>query len=212
MIEEKRLSQEIINEFYSLSTTTISDAMNEMNLSGGLLGIDALVSNTHICGQAFTIHYAPDDKKNCAIKHVFIDDVKAGEVVVIDNEGRMDCSVWGDIMSYYGSKHNIVGTILNGVCRDINLIRQLKYPVYAKGTYMATGLHKVCVDKINESVNISGILVQPGDIICGDSDGVVVVPFDKAVDILKIAKIIVKREHEIFAKIDAGLPLAKIIM
>lgn len=211
MIEEKRLPQEIINEFYSLSTTTISDAMNEMNLSGGLLEIDALVSNTHICGQAFTVHYAPDDKKTCAIKHTYIDDVKAGEVVVIDNEGRMDCSVWGDIMSYYGSKRNIAGTILNGVCRDIKLIRQLKYPVYAKGTYMATGLHKVCVDKINESVNISGILVQPGDIICGDSDGVVVVPFDKAVDILKIARLVVKREHEIFAKIDEGLPLAKII-
>ncbi|MBR3200040.1 MAG: RraA family protein, partial [Mogibacterium sp.] len=115
--------------------------------------------------------------------------------------------VWGDIMSTYAVKHGIAGTVIDGVCRDINVIRELKYPIFSKSTYMVTGKDRVYVDHINEPISISGVQVCPGDLICADNTGVVVVPFKRAEEVLKVAHEIEAVEQQIMAKIEAGMTL-----
>ena len=88
-----------------------------------------------------------------------------------------------------------------------NVIRELKYPIYTKGTYMVTGKDRVFVDKINEPVSISGVQVNPGDLIVGDNTGVLVVPRTKAEEVLKIALEIEQTEQKIVEKIKSGMPL-----
>lgn len=206
MKAELTLPKEIVEEFKKLDVPSISDAMDKLRIYGGLLNIKAVVADTYVCGQAFTVHYVPCGEVKGTVGD-FIDDILPGEVAVIDNNGRLDCTVWGDIMSIYATKKGIAGTVIDGVCRDINVIRKLRYPIYTKGTYMVTGKDRVYVDRINEPVSISGVQVNPGDLIVGDNTGVVVVPFNRAEEVLKIAKEIERVEQMIVSKVKDGMAL-----
>ena len=203
MAEYKELSTQLIEAFLQFDTPAVSDAMDRLGLKGGLLGIHAVVPGTRTCGTAFTVHYVP-----CGIHKDnvgdFIDDVKPGQVVVIDNNGRLDCTVWGDIMSLYASKKQIAGTVIDGVCRDVPVIRELHYPIFTKSTYMVTGKDRVYVDRVNEPVSISGVQVLPGDLILADDSGAVVIPQSRAEEVLAVAKEIEEKEEAIRQRVLAG--------
>lgn len=206
MRKELLLSQEIIEGFRKLDVPSISDAMDKLKLPGGLLGIKPVVPDTYMCGQAFTVHYMPCGSESGTVGD-FIDDIEPGEVAVLDNEGRDYCTVWGDIMSVFADQKGIAGTVIDGVCRDINVIRELKYPIYTKGTYMVTGKDRVYADRINEPVCISGVQIMPGDLMIGDNTGVVAVPRCHAEEVLKTALNITEKEDKIMEYIRQGMPL-----
>ncbi len=198
--------KELIESIKKMDTASISDAMDKLGIQAGLLGIQAVVEGKKICGEAFTVHYIP-----CGIEKGnvgdFIDDVKPGQVVVIDNNGRNYCTVWGDIMTFTAKTKGIEGTVIDGVCRDVNGIKELGYGIYTKGKYMVTGKERVTVDKVNVPVAISGVQVRPGDIILGDDSGVVCIPYEKAEEILNIAKHIEEVEQKIIAEVKNGSSL-----
>lgn len=202
----KRLSDEILKSFAELDTACISDAMDRLGIPGGLLGIHAVVPGTHLCGQAFTVHYTACGTVKGTVGD-FIDDVAPGQVVVIDNGGRLDCTVWGDIMSLYATVHKLGGTVIDGVCRDVDLIEELKYPIFTKSTYMVTGKDRVYVDRINEPISISGIQVVPGDLMVADGSGALVVPFDRCEEVLQAAREIEDKEEQIKQAVREGTPL-----
>ena len=206
MLPERTLKKEIIDEYKKLDVPSISDAMDKLKIFGALYHIKAVVPDTYVCGQAFTVHYVPNGSIKGTVGD-FIDDILPGEVAVIDNNGRDDCTVWGDIMSIYAVQHGIAGTVIDGVCRDINVIRELKYPIYTKGTYMVTGKDRVYVDKVGGTVSIAGIQVNPGDLVCGDNTGVIVGPFERAEEVLSVAKSIETTEQTILTKIKEGMTL-----
>lgn len=137
----------------------------------------------------------------------FIDDVEPGQVVVIDNGGRKYCTVWGDIMTYTAKTKGIEGTLIDGVCRDVNGIEELGYGIYTRGKYMVTGKERVTVDAVNVPVAITGVQVRPGDIILGDDSGALVIPFEKAEEVLKLAQHIEEVEQKIIAEVTAGSTL-----
>ncbi len=207
MKAELTLPKEIIEEYKKLDVPSISDAMDKLKIYGGLLGIKPVVPDTYMCGQAFTVHYAPCGEAVKGTVGDFIDDILPGEVAVLDNQGRLDCTVWGDIMSIFAEQKGIAGTLIDGVCRDINVIRQLKYPIFTKGTYMVTGKDRVYVDHINEPVSIANVQVNPGDLIVGDNTGAVVVPFSRVAEVLETAQAIERTEQRILEKIRAGMTL-----
>lgn len=196
----------VINRMKRLDVASISDAMDKIGIPCGLLGIKPVVQGKHICGRAFTVHYIP-----CGITKGnvgdFLDDVKEGEVVVIDNGGRNYCTVWGDIITFVASKKGIEGTVIDGVCRDIPGIKENDYAVFSKDTYMVTGKDRVTVDYINKPVAISGVQVSPGDIILGDDTGVVCIPADVAEKVVEIAENIEATEQKIIAAVKGGLSL-----
>ncbi len=207
MKEELTLPREILDGFKKLDTPSISDALDKLRIRGGCLGIHPVQDDTYICGQAFTIHYMPCGTEVKGTVGDFIDDILPGEVAVIDNAGRLDCTVWGDIMSYYAVKHGLAGTVIDGVCRDINVIRKLRYPIFSRSTYMVTGKDRVYVDHINQPVSIAGVQVCPGDLICADNSGVIVVPFHRAEEVLRVAMEIEAVEQQILSKIEGGMSL-----
>lgn len=209
MVDGLKLKEEIIEEFKKLDTASISDAIDRLGVSGGgLLGIKPVVEGTRMCGQAFTVHYVACGEVKGTVGD-FLDEVEPGGVVVIDNNGRLDCTVWGDIMAIYAKKKGIEGTIIDGVCRDVDVIRKIKYPIFTKNTYMVTGKDRVFVDNINVPVNISGVQVLPGDLIVADNSGVIVVPFKHAESVLTVAMEIEKKEKMIEEKIMEGLSLSE---
>lgn len=198
--------KELIESIKKMDTASISDAMDKLGIQAGLLGIQAVCEGKKICGEAFTVHYIPCGVEKGNVGD-FIDDVKPGQVVVIDNNGRNYCTVWGDIMTFTAKTKGIEGTVIDGVCRDVNGIKELGYGIYTKGKYMVTGKERVTVDKVNVSVAISGVQVRPGDIILGDDSGVVCIPYEKAEEILNIAKHIEEVEQKIIAEVKNGSSL-----
>jgi len=137
----------------------------------------------------------------------YIDDVPEGGVVVLDNGGRLDCTVWGDILTTVACQRNIAGTVIHGVCRDVAGSLEQSYPLFTRSRFMRTGKDRVQVDGTNIPVSLGDVHVRPNDIIMGTDDGVLVVPQDKAQAVLDLAREIAEAEARIVAAIRGGMRL-----
>ena len=151
----------LVERFKKLDTTCVSDAMDKIGIECSAYGVKPVRFGWKICGRAFTVHYAPCGAVKGNVGD-FLDDVEPGQVVVIDNAGRDNCTVWGDIMAKTAGKMGIAGTVIDGVCRDIPAVLACDYPIYSKGYYMRTGKDRVYVDGVNVPVTLSDIPVYPG--------------------------------------------------
>lgn len=198
--------EQIIERLGRLDVASASDAMDKLGVPCGLLGIHAVVPDKHICGRAFTVHYVPNGVIKGNVGD-FLDDVQPGQVVVIDNGGRLYCTVWGDIMTFVATTKGIAGTVIDGVCRDIPGIKENNYAIFSKSTYMVTGKDRVTVDYVNRPVAISGVQVCPNDIILADDTGVVCIPDALAEKVADIAENIEKTEQAIIAEVKNGVSL-----
>ncbi|WP_067929418.1 RraA family protein [Alicyclobacillus shizuokensis] len=194
---------ETVSRFSRFSTPTISDALDKLGLEGTCLGIRPLRPDFRMLGRAFTIQYGPIGSEQGTVGD-YIDDVAAGSVVVLDNRGRMDCTVWGDILTIVASQRKLSGTVIDGVCRDSARSFELNYPVFSRGTYMRTGKDRVQVDAMNVPVSVGGVRVRPGDILLGDADGVVVIPAEQEEAIFHIATSIDEAEEHIRRAVRSG--------
>ena len=198
--------EQIIERLGRLDVASASDARVKLGVPCGLLGIHAVVPDKHICGRAFTVHYVPNGVIKGNVGD-FLDDVQPGQVVVIDNGGRLYCTVWGDIMTFVATTKGIAGTVIDGVCRDIPGIKENNYAIFSKSTYMVTGKDRVTVDYVNRPVAISGVQVCPNDIILADDTGVVCIPDALAEKVADIAENIEKTEQAIIAEVKNGMSL-----
>jgi 4-hydroxy-4-methyl-2-oxoglutarate aldolase len=133
--------------------------------------------------------------------------VAPGDVMVLDNNGRTDCTVWGDILTLVAKRKGIGGTVIDGVCRDVPFILKEQYPIFTRGRFMMTGKDRVMVEAMNVTVSIGKTQVKPGDIMVGDDSGVVVVPWERAEEVLKLATEIETAENRIEEAVRSGLTL-----
>ncbi|MFK4448530.1 regulator of RNase E activity RraA [Caballeronia udeis] len=199
--------QELCALFEGLDTPGVSDAMDKLGLPGQCLGIAPLTNYTRaVVGPAFTVKYLPASTPAGSVGD-FLDDVAPGDVVVIDNGGRTDCTVWGDIMTLYAGQRKVAATVIDGVCRDVNKAITDEYPLFTKGRFMRTGKDRVQVDGINVAVSIGQTRVCARDIVVADANGVVVVPRDRAVDVADAARKIEVVEDRIRKELAQGKTL-----
>lgn len=184
-------------------TTALSDALDKLDIDGQILGVAPIVRTMRFAGRAFTIRMLPVGLTQGSVGD-YIDDVAPGQVVVIDNDGRLDATVWGDILTWVASEKKIAGTVIDGVCRDSDRCVELDYPVFARASTMRTGKDRVTADAYNVPVQVAGIRVAPGDWLMGDADGVVAIPADRAEEVLTIAEEIERVEDLIRAAVKDG--------
>lgn len=208
MINVSRLTPDIIQAYRELDTPCVSDALDRLGLRGGCEGLKPIVYGVKAVGPAFTVHYLPVGVRRGTVGD-FIDDVAPEQVVVIDNGGRTYCTVWGDLLTLVATRRGVQGTVIDGVCRDVPRIRELRYPLFSKGHFMVTGKDRVEADAINVPVSICGVQVRPGDLIVADDSGVVVVPQEKVEEVLEAAQEIAAAEARIEEEIRRGTPLAE---
>ncbi len=187
-----------------LETATVSDALDKLRIPGQCLGIKPRDQDFRLAGRAYTVLYGPVDSKNPGTVGDFIDDLEPGTVVVIDNGGREDATVWGDIMTFLAHRNGLAGTVIDGPCRDVRLCLDLGYPVFSRSYSMRTGKDRVQVDAEQVPVNIGDARVMPGDILLGDSDGVVAIPQSREDEVLSLAEKINGVEEEILALLKKG--------
>ncbi|GAB7528958.1 diguanylate cyclase [Pseudomonas sp. 3A(2025)] len=199
--------QELTALFAGLDTPGVSDAMDKLGLPGHCFGVMPLDNYKQvIVGPAFTVRYVSASTPPGTVGD-FIEDVAEGDVVVIDNDGRTDCTVWGDIMTQYAGARNIAATVIDGVCRDVNKALGDGYPLFTKGRFMRTGKDRVQVEAVNQPVSIGEARVCPRDIVIADANGVVVVPRGRAREVAETARQIEAVEADIRALISEGKTL-----
>lgn len=189
-----------------LDTTAISDAMDRLGIAGQCLGIKPLEHKFRLTGRAFTILYGPSASPSGTVGD-YIDDVEPGGIVVLDNGGRENATVWGDILTWVAHERRIGGTVIDGACRDTHLAHQLAYPIFSRSYSMRTGKDRVQVEAMGGTVNIGDARCDAGDILRGDSDGVVVIPKLHETAILDAAEQIDAVENEIRRAVQQGMTL-----
>lgn len=189
-----------------IDTATLSDALDRLGISGQCLGLKPLDHGFRMTGRAFTLSYAPVGHPAGTVGD-FIDDVPEGGVVVIDNGGRPDATVWGDILTLCAHRRKLAGTVIDGACRDTHLALDLCYPMYSRSYSMRTGKDRVQLEAVQVIVTIGDARVAPGDIIRGDSDGVIVIPRDREDEVLDVAEGIEQAEARIRDAVTRGMRL-----
>ena len=189
-----------------LDTTSISDALDRLGIAGQCLNIKPLDHRFRLTGRAFTILYGPAGSPPGTVGD-YIDDVEAGGVVVLDNGGRENATVWGDILTWVANRRGVAGTVIDGACRDTHLARELGYPIYSRSYSMRTGKDRVQVEAVNGPVTIGDARVAAGDLIRGDADGVLAIPRAHEEAVLAAAEEIDAVEQRIRAAINDGKTL-----
>ncbi len=186
-----------------LDTSTISDALDRLGISGQCLNIKPRDPRFRMTGRAFTMLYRPVGKPAGTVGD-FIDDVAPGSVVAIDNGGRENATVWGDILTEIAHRRGIAGTVIDGACRDTALCMELGYPVFSKSYSMRTGKDRVQLEATEVAVNIGDARIAPGDILRGDADGVVAIPRQHEAEVLAVAEGIATAEEAIRKSVRGG--------
>jgi 4-hydroxy-4-methyl-2-oxoglutarate aldolase len=185
-------------EFAAHSTSGLSDALDRLGLPGSAWGIRPLANGQRMVGRAFTVRYVPAGHPAGTVGD-YIDDIDPGGVVVLDNDGRTDCTVWGDILTAVAAHRGVAGTAINGVCRDTWRALDIHYPIYSTGRFMRTGKDRVEVAEMGSTVSLGDAQVRQGDIVIGDDDGIVVIPQAYEEQVLEVASGIAEREGLILA-------------
>ena len=173
----KRVSPELVAAFRDLPVANVSDVM--ARLSGGGPALHMCHGGGVLSGSALTVRTRPGD--NLMI-HKAIDIAAPGDVVVVDAGGDLTNAVVGELMVAHARYRGVAGFVIHGAIRDATAIRGGTFPVFATGI-SHRGPYKDGPGSVNAPISLAGMIVDPGDLILGDEDGVVAVPRDDAQDI-----------------------------
>lgn len=181
-----------------LPSSVISDVMGRLVGTSGL----SLVNRTNltVCGVAVTVKVRAGDN---LLIHKALDMLRPGDVLVVDGEGDVSRALVGEIMMTSAIVQNAIGFVIDGAIRDSEAFEEHKFPCWARGVNLR-GPYKDGPGSINSPVTVGGMLVNPGDIIVGDADGVVAVPAVEALLVGKKAHDKVLDEQKMIADIKSG--------
>ncbi|MEH7402849.1 RraA family protein [Gottfriedia acidiceleris] len=180
----------IINQFKKIPTTCISDVMDGLNNMDP--SIKPLKEEYRFAGRALTVKIPVGD--NLAVLKA-IREANPGDVIVIDAKGDRYRAIAGDFVVGMAQTMGVSAIVVDGVIRDISGIKKLNFPVFCKGTTVAAS-GKIGVGDINIPISCGGTSVNPGDIIVGDADGVVVIPQSEAKTILEKSLDKIKKDEQ----------------
>ena len=201
------MPETLAKTWLELGTATLSDALDRLGIDGQCRGI-RLQGGSGCAGPAFTVRYPPIGAGGGTVGD-YIDDVPADAVVVLDNNGRTDVSVWGGLLTLAAVQRNVAGTVIDGVHRDTREMKALGFSLFSRSAYMRTGKDRVTAVAINDDVQIGGIRVSRDDLVVGDEDGVVVVPRQYIEKVLSAARSIHDAETRIAEALRNGHRLDK---
>jgi len=199
----RRVDPQVVAQFREIPVANVSDSMHRMTAGGARLR--PMHKGGRMAGPALTVKTRPGDN---LMVHKALDLAEPGDVIVVDAGGDLTNALVGEIMSTYASARGIAGFVIDGAIRDADEIRGNAFPVYAAGV-THRGPYKDGPGEINVPVAIDGMVIEPGDLVIGDGDGILCVPYDATAAVLAAASEKKKVEaREIGAAAKAGLDRA----
>lgn len=154
-----------------LPTATVSDCLGRFQAMDGAI---RRLSGGDIAGPAWTAMTVAGDSRTL---HHAVASAPSGSVLVVDAGAHLGRAVWGDVLAQAAQRAGIVGVVLDGAVRDVAALRARGFPAYARGTCPA-GPHKGGDGPVGAPIQCGGVVINPGDVVLADEDGVVVVPLE----------------------------------
>jgi len=188
---------DLIEAFKSAATAVISDNLSRLP---GANGLRPFHRGGGMVGTALTVRTHAGD--NLAI-HQALELVRPGDVLVIDGGGDTSRALVGEIMATIAATRGAAGIVIDGAVRDAGALARSDFPCFARAA-IHRGPYKNGPGEINVPVSIGGMIVEPGDIVVGDEDGVVAFPQSIAADLLNLVRAQENREAEILKSIREG--------
>lgn len=193
-----RIGQDILDAFRGVGVAQVSDCMGRLYGSVGLKGFHG--AGLRLAGIALTVKTRPGD--NLMI-HRAIEMAQPGDVIVVDGGGCLANALVGELMMRQSMKRGVRGFVIDGAVRDAEAFGPKGFACFARGV-SHRGPYKDGPGEINVPVSVGGLVVQPGDVILGDCDGLLAVPASHAASILQMAQAKEATEARGMERIEAG--------
>lgn len=177
----RQVSAALVDSFRAVPVANVSDCMARMTAGGAQLR--PYHKGGVLAGPAFTVKARPGD--NLMI-HKALHLAQPGDVIVVDGGGDLTNALIGELMVATAAKRGLGGIVLNGAIRDVDAIQAGSFPVFAAGV-THRGPYKDGPGEINVPIAINGMVINPGDLVLGDADGLLCIPMEAAEHILDAA-------------------------
>ena len=194
----RQVAERHVQAYRDVPVANISDCMTRMTAAGPRLR--PMHKGGYLVGPALTVKARPGD--NLMI-HKALTMAQRGDVIVVDAGGDLTNSLFGELMVTTAIARGVAGVVLNGAVRDSDMIAKGDFPLYAAGVNHR-GPYKDGPGEINVPIAIDGMVIQPGDLIVGDADGLLCVPFDDVEEVLAAVRKKMDAEKQTLADIAAG--------
>ncbi len=189
---------ELIQQIAQFPTATLHEAMGKQGALPS--GIKPISPDMKLCGTAVTVQSMPRDNM---LLHRALAEATAGDVIIAHVSDFWEAGYWGEIMAVGAQARGIAGLVIDGCVRDADPISALGFPVFARGLCIH-GTTKFGKGTLNQPVTIGSITINHGDIVVGDRDGVVVVPAERAAEIIEKSAAREAKEADVMARLRAG--------
>ncbi|MGD1815823.1 MAG: RraA family protein [Pleomorphochaeta sp.] len=187
----ERCSQEDINFFKGIPVANIGDCMNR----NSCLSAELIPANKKkLCGNAYTIKSVAGDN---LLLYYAIDNAQENDVLVYSADGYDNRAICGELMCTWAMKRKLGGIIINGAVRDIDALSELDFPVYYKSV-SPNGPYKNGPGEVNSPLAIRNQVINPGDLIVGDSDGIICIQQKYILELKEKVQQVLKKEEKIF--------------
>lgn len=178
----ERVSPELVREAAALPAAILADVYGRRGTLNGRIA--ALAPTMRVAGPALTVEVRSGD--NLMI-HAALTIARPGDVIVVDGKGDRTCALVGEIMVSQAMATGIAGMVLDAAVRDVEALRAKGFPVFSVGSNPC-GPTKRVAGRVNHPISIGGVSVNPGDLVVGDADGVVVIERERVAEIIQLAK------------------------
>lgn len=189
----------LVQAYLRLSTTNVSDALDRLQLRGAPHSILPLWPGCpKLVGRATTMKLVPQGSASPVLGTLeAIVAAQPGNVLVIDHAGRLDVNSWGGIATFTAVRYGLVGVVIDGVTRDVDEMKALGFPAYARGIIQQSIRNRCAFAGHSIEVELGGVPVRPGDLVMGDDNGIVIVPEPRAAEVLGIAQECAETEERV---------------
>ncbi|EPD63752.1 4-carboxy-4-hydroxy-2-oxoadipate aldolase/oxaloacetate decarboxylase [Streptomyces sp. HGB0020] len=194
----ERAEPAAVNRLSRLGVATVHEAMGRLGLMRPY--IRPVYPGARLCGTAVTVLLQPGDNW---MLHVAVEQVRPGDVVVAACTTECEDGFFGELLATSLRAHGALGLVIDGGCRDVADLERLDFPVFSRAVH-AKGTVKATPGSVNVPVVCANVLVNPGDVVLADADGVVVVPAARAAETAEAGELREAKEEEKRRRLAAG--------